>query len=78
MAAAGFLALFEEFQQRVQLGGPQRARPADLLFMLGQVRRQTPLAQDVYGPGTELAHIQLLGLPMLQVIIPTGAAIARS
>src|SRR5258707_371774 len=77
MAAAGILALFEELQQRIQLGGPQRARPADLLLVLGQVRWQTALAQDAHGSGTQFSQIKLLGLAMLHIIIPAGAAIAR-
>src|ERR1035438_336502 len=74
MAPAGVLELFKDFQQRVQLRRPQRARPADFLLVSSQVSRQAPLAQDAPCPGTEFPQIKLLRLAMLQVIIPAATA----
>src|SRR5208282_1845355 len=76
MAAAPVLALLKNFQQRSQMAGPQRARPADFVLLFGQIGRQPSLAQYAPGPGTQFPQIELLGLAMLQVIIPAGAAIA--
>src|SRR5215208_2985472 len=58
------------------MGGPQRARPADFLLMLGQIGRQASLPQNAQGAGTQFPQIELLGLAVLLIIIPAGAPIA--
>ena len=77
MAAALALELLKYFQQRVQLGRAQRARPADFLLMLGQVSWQTPLTQHAHRSGTQFPQVKLLGLAMLQVVVPAGTTVAR-
>src|SRR5208283_4353987 len=76
MAPAAVLELLEEFQQRIQLTGPQRTGPADVLLMPGQFGWQTPLAQQAHRSGTQFPQIQLLGLDMLQVVVPAGTPVA--
>src|ERR1017187_8793457 len=76
MAPAAVLELLEEFQQRIQLTGPQGARPADFLLMPGQFGWQTPLAQQAHRSGTQFPQIKLLGLAMLQVVVPAGTPVA--
>src|SRR6266516_5313286 len=76
MAPTTVLELVEEFQQRVQLAGPQRTRSADFLFMLGQIGCQAPLTQYAHRPRAQFPKIKLLGLAMLQVVVPAGTAIA--
>src|SRR5438094_44697 len=51
----------------------ERGQPRELY-----VRHLRPRAINILRQGRLPADIQLLGLPMLQVIIPAGAAIARS
>ncbi len=76
MAPPLVLELGKDLQQRAQMRGPQRARPADFLLMLGQIGRQAPLPQNAQRAGTQFPQIELFGLAVLLIIIPAGAAIA--
>jgi hypothetical protein len=77
MPASLVLELFKNFQQRAQVGGPQRTGTTDFLLMLGQIGRQSSLAQNTQGAGTQFPQIELFGLAMLLVIVAAGASIAR-
>src|SRR5450631_1493087 len=75
MAAALVLELFKDLQQRTQVARSQRAGATDLVLMLGQVRRQTSLPQQAHRSGAQFPQIKLLGLAMLLIIVPAGAAV---
>lgn len=78
MAATLVFELPKHCQHGVEVAGPQGTGPADFLFVRRPVRRQPSLAQDADRSRTQFPQIKLLGLAVLEVIIPAGAALARS
>ena len=55
----------------------QRPGPDGPGARLGQISRESTLAQDPHGPGSEFSQAKLLGLPVVQVIVAAAAAKAR-
>ena len=78
MTATLVFELPKHCQHGVEMAGPQRTGPADLLLVLRQVRGQSSLTQDPHRSRTQFPQIKLLGVAVLEIIIPAGAAIARS